>query len=520
MSYPSPIGRCLPVVLALAAAAACAPVTAPVPGPTPETTVGIPPIPRMDGPLQIRVVHPTPNMTRPNVDSTLIYGSVGTGNARLTINGHPVTVEPNGAFLGFLPTPADGTYNLSAEAGEGTVTATASYRAPAAAAIAPATPAALVEFTQPRAGTISGGGDTLRTGSDVAIGRTTPTGNFRWFLPRGARVVATGQQGQMVRVALGQETAWFPAADVTLADATPVTRTALAAPRVVPAGEWIDVRIPAGGAPFLLQPEAERIVLTVYGRTPPEGEQPSNDPLMAPITWRDTGAAQAEIRLNRPLWGYKAFYTAEGDLVVRVRRPPNIDAARPLNGIRVLVDPGHPPAGATGPTGLTEAEANLSISLRLSEMLRARGAEVVMTRTTAAPLVSATDQTAELRARTQLAVDSDVHLFVSVHNNAFPEGANPWRSHGTSTYYFHSFAAQFARVLNDELVATTQIRDLGHRSGNLAVVRPTWFPSALTESVFMPIPEQEAALRNAGFVERLAAAHMVGIESFLRSRAR
>jgi N-acetylmuramoyl-L-alanine amidase len=520
LSYHRSLSRHLPVALAFAAMAACAPVTAPAPGPTPEVTAGIPPIPRVDGPLQIRVVHPTPSMARPNVDSTLIYGSVGTGNARLTINGIPVTVEPNGAFLGFLPTPPDGTYNLAAEAGGRTVTATASYRAPAAA-VTPTPAVTLVEFAQPRTATITGGGDTLQTGSDVAIGRTTPTGNFRWFLPRGARLTATGQQGQMVRVTLGQETAWFPAADVTLAETTaPATRAALAAPRVIPAGEWIDVRIPAGGAPFLLQPEGERIVLTIYGRTPPAGEQPSNDPLMAPLTWRDTGAAQAEIRLNRPLWGYKAFYTPEGDLVVRVRRPPNINADRPLNGIRVLVDPGHPPAGATGPTGLTEAEANLSISLRLAEMLRARGAEVIMTRTTAAPLVSATDQAAELRARTRLAVDSDVHLFVSVHNNAFPEGVNPWRSHGTSTYHFHPFAAQFARVLNEEIVGTTRIRDLGHRSGNLAVVRPTWFPAALTESVFMPIPEQEAALRNPAFVERLAAAHMIGIERFLRSQAR
>jgi N-acetylmuramoyl-L-alanine amidase len=505
-------------VLGFLLAAACVPVTAPGPAPAPGPVEGLPPIPRVDGALEIRVVHPTPNTPRPNVDSTLIYGSVGTGSAELTINGTPVTVEPNGAFLGFLPTPADGNWNLSARAGGRTVTETRSYRAPPAAAATPTPAAALVTFETPRVATVSGGADTLRTGSDVAIGRTTPTGAFRWFIPRGARMVATGQQGQMVRVRLDTATAWFPAADVTLAESdAPTARTALAAPRVTPAAEWIDVRIPAGGAPFHLLPDSDRLVLTVYGRTPPAGEQLTNDPLMAPITWRDTGSAQAEIRLNRPLWGYKAFYTPEGDLVVRVRRPPTINQARPLTGLRVLVDPGHPPAGATGPTGLTEAEANLSISLRLEEMLRERGAEVIMTRTTAAPLVSATDQAAELRARTQLAVDRDVHLFVSVHNNAFPEGVNPRRSQGTSTYFFHPFAASLARTLNEEIVRETRIRDLGHRSGNLAMVRPTWFPAALTESVFMPIPEQEAALRDPGFVERLARAHVAGLERFLRS---
>jgi N-acetylmuramoyl-L-alanine amidase len=500
-------------------ATACAPVSAPPAAPAPE--VGLPPIPAVDGPLAIRVVHPTPSTPRPNVDSTLIYGSVGTGTASLRVNGQPVTVEPNGAFLAFLPTPPDGTYNLTAEARGRTVTETRSYRAPPTAAVTPSPAAGLVEFAEPRAGVISGGSDTLRTGSDVAIGRTSPTGTFRWFLPRGARVVATGQQGQMVRVRLDTATAWFPAADLNLQEGAAATgRTPLAGARVIPAGEWIDVRIPAGGAPFHIRPEAERLVLTIYGRTPPAGEQPSNDPLLSPVSWRDTGSAEAEIRLTRPLWGYKAFYSGDGDLVVRVRRPPAIDPARPLNGIRVVVDPGHPPAGATGPTGLTEAEANLSISLRLAEMLRARGAEVVMTRSTGEPLVSATDQAAELRARTQLAVDVDAHLFVSVHNNAFPEGVDPFRSHGTSTYHFHPFAAELARLLNEEIVRETRIRDLRHRQGNLAVVRPTWFPAALTESVFMPIPAQEAALRNPGFVERLAAAHVAGLERFLRSQAR
>ncbi|CAN5696082.1 hypothetical protein BH23GEM6_BH23GEM6_18270 [soil metagenome] len=499
---------------------ACGPVAAPVTGPAP-TARGIPPIPLIDGPLDIRVVHPTPSTPRPNVDSTLIYGSVGSGNATLRINGDVVRVEPNGSFLAFLPVPRDGTYNLAAELRGRTTTATRAYRAPAAAAAAPAPAPTLVEFPEPRAAFISRGADTLQTGSDVAIGRTSPTGTFRWFLPRGARVVATGQLGEMVRVRLDTATAWFPAADITMEGQAAVPAAApLGHFTAAPATGWIDLRLPANGAPFHLQPETGRLVLTIYGRTSPTGAQPTLDPLVGAVTWRESGSAQAEIRLAQPLWGYKVFYTQNGDLVLRLRRPPPIDANRPLNGIRVMIDPGHPPAGATGPTGLTEAEANLRISLRLADMLRARGADVMMTRTTDQPLVSATDAAAELRARTQLAVDSDAHLFVSVHNNAFPEGVNPFRSQGTSTYHFHPFSVDLARYLNEEIVRETQIRDLGHRTGNLAVVRPTWFPSALTESVFMPIPDQEAALRDAGFVERLAAAHVSGLERFLRTVAR
>jgi N-acetylmuramoyl-L-alanine amidase len=73
--------------------------------------------------------------------------------------------------------------------------------------------------------------------------------------------------------------------------------------------------------------------------------------------------------------------------------------------------------------------------------------------------------------------------------------------------------------LDREIVGVTRIRDIGARQDNLALARPTWLPSTLTESLFMPIPEQEAALRDPAFLDRLAEAHVRGIEAFLRERA-
>jgi N-acetylmuramoyl-L-alanine amidase len=116
-----------------------------------------------------------------------------------------------------------------------------------------------------------------------------------------------------------------------------------------------------------------------------------------------------------------------------------------------------------------------------------------------------------------LAVRTDAQLLISIHNNAFAEGMNPFRTNGTSTYYFHPFSAPLARALDREIVAVTRITDLGAKRENLALARPTWMPSTLTESLYMPMPQQEAALQNPAFVQRLAAAHVAGIESFLRS---
>jgi N-acetylmuramoyl-L-alanine amidase len=486
----------------------------PDPGFPPAPAVGLPEVPRVEGPLRIEVVHPTPEMLRPNVASTFIYGSVGTGEARLTINGRPVEVHPNGAFLAFLPTPASGRWELEAEANGRTQQAVVAYRAPAA--VSPARPApSTVAFAQPRQAAVTGGADTLATGSDAAIGRPTPAGTYRWFLPRGARLVVTGQRGDQVRVRLGTETGWLAASQVTMGGAAPA-RPAVTQATLQPAAEWVDVvvtSLPGGFVPFRVE-SGERTLSVVLHNAAlrPVPLLMGESDLIASGRWSmpDTLSTRLDLQLSGPLWGYKAFYAPGGELVLRVRRPPAIDPREPLRGLRIVIDPGHPPGGATGPSGLTEAEANLHISLPLAEMLRQRGARVILTRTD--------DRAVSLVERVERAVRADAHLLISVHNNAFPEGANPFQRHGTSTYHFHAHAAPLARALQRSIQGYTQIRDLGVIQGNLALVRPTWMPAVLTESLFMPIPEQEAALRHPDFVRNLAAAHVEGIERFLRNQ--
>lgn len=518
------------------AVAACAPATAtaPAPGPRPDrgaperlvyrpVSPALPPIPSVEGPLEIRVVHPTQGQVRPAVDSTFIYGSLGTGSAALEINGTPVPVAPNGAFLAYLPVPADATWRLRARDGAVERTAEVSYRVQPVGSVTPATAPIAAQYAPARLGVVTGGADTLATGSDAVYARPSPTGPYRWFFPRGARLAVEERRGDQYRIRLGANTeAWIDASALELGEpgAAPAAQ-APAAVTVRAAAGGYDLRVPAGHRPFLVEPTDSTLVVTLYGTGGAEGRTDApRDEFVLGARSRPLGTAtQYVVRTARPAWGYRAWYEADGTLVVRLRRPPAIDPNAPLRGRRIVIDPGHPPAGATGPTGLYEGDANLAIALPLAQKLRARGAEVVMTRTTREPLVSATNSGQELRARVDLAVRSDGDLLVSIHNNAFGEGANPWRAHGTSVYYFHPFAAPLARALQRELLRETGIRDIGALEGNLALARPTWLPSVLTESLFMPIPEQEAALRDPVYLDRLAEAHLRGIEAFFRERA-
>lgn len=88
----------------------------------------------------------------------------------------------------------------------------------------------------------------------------------------------------------------------------------------------------------------------------------------------------------------------------------------PVVGAHVVLDPGHggDEPGAVGPTGLTEKELNLDISLRVRDLLQAEGATVVLTRDRDVRLTLAT--------RTAIARTMSPVAFLSIHHNAAPVG--------------------------------------------------------------------------------------------------
>jgi N-acetylmuramoyl-L-alanine amidase len=204
------------------------------------------------------------------------------------------------------------------------------------------------------------------------------------------------------------------------------------------------------------------------------------------------------------LWDAKA-----SRLVLRVRRPPVVDPSAPLKGHVIVVDPGHPPIGATGPTGLWEPVATLAVGLILQQELTARGATVVMTRTTPDPVA--------LEDRPAMARRANGELLVSIHLNALPDGMNPFTSHGTGTYFFQPHSISLARDVQAGMLSHMGLRDRGIFYENFALVRPTWMPAVLCEGAFIIMPDQEAALRTPEFQRAYALGLADGIEAFFRS---
>lgn len=94
----------------------------------------------------------------------------------------------------------------------------------------------------------------------------------------------------------------------------------------------------------------------------------------------------------------------------------------------IVIDPGHggKDSGATG-NGYMEKNIVLEIGLELSEQLKAMGYTVYMTRST--------DVFIELKDRTKFANDKMADLFLSIHANAIPKGADANAAYGIETYF-------------------------------------------------------------------------------------
>jgi N-acetylmuramoyl-L-alanine amidase len=269
---------------------------------------------------------------------------------------------------------------------------------------------------------------------------------------------------------------------------------------------------------FRVDPGERGLSIEFYGATGRPayvGYGPEN-PFVESIDWeqRTDDLFRFNVHLSRPLWGYRYRWEANA-LVLDVRKPPAIDPANPLRGLTIAIDAGHRGAvgdiGAIGPTRLTEVEANLTVTKRLAPMLREAGANVIEIRpdTVVVPLIN----------RPILAELADADLFVSVHFNAFPDGVDPFANHGTTMFYYWPHSLGLARNLEREILAETGVPDRGVRYQNLGIPRTLWMPTVLTESLFLMFPQQEAALRDSAFVERLARAQLRGMEAFVRDRA-
>lgn len=492
----------------LASAAACAP---------PDSR-----IPPLDGALRIELPYPQSGTIVPAVDSIAAWGTVGTGRATLEVNGVKVKVEPNGTFATFIPAPTgtNPALRFVARRGSERVTRTIALARAGAASPRSASPHGESEGdVRPWSRWVT----MRRLPSDTADSatqwrpiytRSRPGGEVVLGIAQGIRVRADARTDRSYRLQLApHEHVWVPAVDADTSARGRSDPLSAGALRVaIDSGETVlSIALPER-LPSTVELTGDRLHWTIFGANwksaPPAVD--GDGKTIRRIVPRDTAPGRTVVDLGlvaMPL-GWRTEWRG-GALQLRVRhRTPT---SRTLAGLHVTLDPGHPPDGPIGPSGLMEDSVTLAVALVAARELQARGATVALTRQTSSPL--------SLEARAVIAEQSPAQLFISLHLNAPGPGRPPTAVYGTQTYWMNPNGRALAHALLVEVAAALGHPAIGSYQGEYAVLRPAWATAALVEGSGIVLPEREAFLRTPEGVAAYANGIVRGIEKWQHATA-
>lgn len=468
------------------------------------TCTGGPGIPPSDGPLHLEVRFPT-DAPLAWGDSVAVWGSVGNGRARLTVNGWRVRVQPNGAFIDWLPVPRTSPPVLDFRAELGSRTAAKRVtlvRAPKPASgfVAPRPANGWVRLRRI-------GGDTLdpATREYPITARWFPGGPAALLLPVGTTLPVEVRTDSAIRVRLSEGLRAWVSANVADTLATPRLAPNLVGElSVAQAGRVLALSVPVPEPlPSVVERRGTSLRWSILGARHAREARDDFDlsGFLRALQRREgpPGRADVELSLASEPAGWRVRWVA-GRLTLEVRRPRT---ERGLTGLVVALDPGHPPAGAAGPTGLEEAVVTLEVARAAARRLEGLGARPVIVRPGPGPM--------SLAARVAVAEAADADVLVSIHLDAPAEQHPPWLVDGTRALYWQSSARQLVFLLRDSVAAAMRQDRRRVVQSDLVVLHSTWFPSALVEGTSIVLPEREAWLRTADGIEAYARGIVGGL---------
>jgi N-acetylmuramoyl-L-alanine amidase len=351
-----------------------------------------------------------------------------------------------------------------------------------------------------------------RTGASTDFSRMTP-------LPKGTRATVIGREGEWLRLDYG---AWIRASEVRIVkDAVP-PRSIIRSARSRQVPGWTEVLFPLEiPVPVTVQEGEKTFTLTLNNTTAQTDIiRLDDDPVISRLAWQQISPLQVQYTFHlksAQQWGYKLRYDGT-TLILSLKHPPakasmmQNPAAKPLSGIKILIDPGHggpQDLGAVSPTGLREKTIALTVSKLVRDELVNRGANVVMTRVE--------DVDLDLPPRVAMIQKEEPAIAVSIHYNALPDNGDAMNTKGVGAFWFHPQAHSLAVFLHNYLVTKLNRPSYGVFWNNLAMTRPAVAPSVLMELGFTINPEEFEWIANPAEQKKLGEAIAQGITEWFAS---
>ena len=395
-------------------------------------------------------------------------------NAVLNFDNQPLANEPNSSPISTY----QGCSTFSTPGRLGTPT----YRMVLDGQTVEAAAAGAIEILSPttfQQVTVTADSGAARTGPSTNYSRLTP-------LPPGTQALVTGYEGDWYRMDYG---AWIRNTKVEVQDAAVPPRSLIRSARMRQGSDRTEMLFPLQvPVPITVNQGTDTFTLTLHNTTAQTDTIFLNDdPLIERLDWTQPQPDQVTYAFKlktHQQWGYDLRYE-DTTLVLTLHHPPRLlGGPQPLQGMRILLDPGHggDELGARGPNGYPEKDVVLDVSLLLRDELERRGATVVLSRQE--------DVAVSLGDRMSLIQSTEPHLALSVHYNALPDNGDAINTAGIGTFWYNTQAHSPAVFLHNYLVEMLKRPSYGVFWNNLALTRPTAAPAVLLELGFMINPDE------------------------------
>ena len=358
-----------------------------------------------------------------------------------------------------------------------------------------------------------------RTGASTNHSRLTP-------LPKGSKARVTGKEGEWLRLDYG---AWIKAKETKPVPGNIPPQSIIRGIVAKQKKSATEIVFPLQHpVPVEIKQKDDSITLSLHNTTAQTDTiRLDRDPIIKRLDWQQVSPTQINytFELNKEQqWGYSVGYKGT-NLIFSLRHPPqamplfNMDRSvkdpinaplikQPLNGISILLDPGHggKELGARGATGYPEKDVNLLMAKLVEQELIELGAKVYLTRRE--------DVDVSLQKRVEMIDNIKPDLAISIHYNALPDNGDAANTQGISTFWYNTQAHAPAMFLHDYLIDRLNRPDAGTFWNNLALTRPHTAPSILIELGYMINPQEFEWITNKVEQKKLSKAIAEGIKEW------
>jgi len=190
--------------------------------------------------------------------------------------------------------------------------------------------------------------------------------------------------------------------------------------------------------------------------------------------------------------------------------------ASSVNKKIIVIDAGHGgwDPGKVGKNDELEKDINLIIAERLQMLLELGGATVFLTRATDVALGDT--KNTDLKARTTMPTDMQAHIFVSIHQNAFPSD----KVKGAQAFYFDGSdeGKRLAEAIQERIRSYLDVsnRKEAKAHSDYFVLKKSATPAVLVECGFLTNSEELRLLVDENYQERMAWAIYMGILDYFK----